>query len=70
MCTQFRLILFNCQFVNRNSEIFELLPKIYEIIVLQETLVTDHNKELLETFTGKNFGPDVRDEQTFVGRTS
>ena len=74
MSTQFRLISFNCQSVNTNRELIELLLRKCEILVLQETLVTEHNKELLETFTGRNFGlayvPAIRDEQTSVGRAS
>ena len=74
MHTKIRVVSFNCQSFNSSKEIIKLLLDRSDILVLQETLVTDVNRESLEVFAGADFRlacvPAVRGDQTFVGRAS
>ena len=74
MSNNIRLISFNCQSFNCNTEIIKLLLEQSDILVLQETLLTDVNGDLLHTLTGRYFKvsyvPAARKNENFIGRAS
>ena len=68
-----KIVSYNCQSVNTNLDIIKLLLQNCDILLLQETLLTENNSNLLGGIS-QNFNyaytPSVRKPGTFVGRSS
>ena len=68
-----RIITFNCRSFNSNREIIELLLDQCDLLLLQETLITDCNCSNLENVNSdfsSFYTPATRSSPTGVGRSS
>ena len=68
-----KIITYNCQSVNVNYDIIKILTKDCDILLLQETLLSDNNQYFLNDINDDfNYAhvPAVRKASTFVGRAS
>ena len=68
-----KIISFNCQSLNVNFDIISLLSKRCDVLLLQETLLNDSNKHMLDNIDPQ-FNvihvPSVRKSDQFIGRSS
>ena len=66
-----KIISFNCQSLNVNFDIVSLLSKRCDVLLLQETLLNDSNKHILDNIDPQ-FNvihvPSVRKSCHFIGR--
>ena len=67
-----KLISYNCRSANSNFELIKLLSDECDLIILQETLLTENNHYILgEVNDNFNYAhtPSQRRSDTFVGRS-
>ena len=68
-----RVCSFNCQSLNRKSQVVQSLLSNYDILFLQETLVNEFNSEILDSLDPNflsYYVPAVRKSNVFSGRPS
>ena len=73
MENKLRIITFNCQSFASNVEVISDLLKRCDILLLQETLISDVNSHLLEGFDDNfciSYTPSSRQNSVLYGRSS